>query len=260
MGSSSGTPRTRQRGFQRKMTMDQGNAQAAPRTPHFELRRCAFTLIELLVVIAIISLLVSILIPSLTKAKELAQKTVCQTQLQSIHMAFMFYADDNHEVVISNPRDPSNTANCDFNWPSYLTPYFDMRERDYSDPAQPWGRSWLNSPVPSIFHCPAAGKTDVSYALNFDVGWTVCNGPAWGYYLSEGEAHAAQSMRMGDAGGNWLLFSSMLYDSNMLARRHSDGGNYLFCDGHVEWVPAEMGIWTWCNSNYSISMLTGEWN
>ena len=39
--------------------------------------RRAFTLLELLIVLAILSLLVSVLIPSLQKAKELAREVIC---------------------------------------------------------------------------------------------------------------------------------------------------------------------------------------
>lgn len=56
--------------------------------------RGAFTLIELLVVIAIISLLVSILLPSLQQARHLAKGVVCQTNLRSIGTSIMFYAND----------------------------------------------------------------------------------------------------------------------------------------------------------------------
>ena len=61
-------------------------------------RRNGFTLIELLVVIAIISLLVSILIPSLAKARDLARRTVCAANLRSVGIAYQMYVQDHDGI------------------------------------------------------------------------------------------------------------------------------------------------------------------
>src|SRR5262244_2464565 len=55
----------------------------------------AFTLVELLVVIGVIALLISILLPTLGRAREAAMKTQCTSNLRQIHNALQLYANAN---------------------------------------------------------------------------------------------------------------------------------------------------------------------
>jgi prepilin-type N-terminal cleavage/methylation domain-containing protein len=57
--------------------------------------RRAFTLIELLTVMAIISLLISILMPALGRARELARRTVCLANLRAIGQGCITYSTSN---------------------------------------------------------------------------------------------------------------------------------------------------------------------
>ncbi|MBN2064547.1 MAG: type II secretion system protein [Sedimentisphaerales bacterium] len=117
----------------------------------------AFTLIELLVVITIIALLVSILMPSLNKAKQQATMAVCLSGQKQLMAAYIMYTSDNNDSMVrpwtQNGKlgdwvnDPINAAGTVMGDPRISTPEDEKRGIEK-------GALWKYYKDHNLVHCP----------------------------------------------------------------------------------------------------------
>lgn len=109
--------------------------------------RLGFTLIELLVVVAIIALLISILLPSLSSARESAKATVCAEHLHQIGLALNYYLDESKDMIPFVDGAKAGSGGCV------------SRESPFRQYHQIFNY-WRYMPELDIYRCPAAnGKT-----------------------------------------------------------------------------------------------------
>ena len=121
-------------------------ASSVPTSPSSR-RGGAFTLIELLVVVAVITILASLLMPTILSSMKSAQSSQCQSSLRQIHTAMMHYAKGSGMLIVPLGNYTTMSPHFDW-WPITLEPY----HRDAK-----------------VYTCSAMANAAIGYGQNYRV-------------------------------------------------------------------------------------------
>lgn len=124
------------------------------------MKRKGFTLIELLVVIAIIALLLSVITPSLRKAKDAAKMIMCANNQKQTLIGLFAYQADNDALYPPHPADRGNDTFSVLNYFNYYQHLTGEGVPANSRGAHYYLSSYL--PLVDVFACPLGRSKDLS--------------------------------------------------------------------------------------------------
>ena len=190
-------------------------------------KRNAFTLIELLVVIAIIAILAAILFPVFARARENARRSSCSSNLKQIGLGILQYTQDYDEKYPNQVISATPANNLHFGY--ILQPYLKSKQI-FLCPSAAGSTSDIKNPYPADTkdHIWTADATTPGGAFSGSYGM---NTPVEG--ISQAQVlNVVRTPMFFD--GAWPEASGSADPGIINARRHFDGSNLCYVDGHVK--------------------------
>ncbi len=213
-----------------------------------------FTLIEMIVVIAVIGVLMSLLLPALSGARNRAHASACQSNLRQFALAFQMYAQDHQDAILPN-RDGEAIPLGE----TWVEGWLGLPGPDATN-TQHLRRSLLGPYLggPELWRCPAprdptvigirqgrvrtlslnafmGSPVEVAHATTYQrVGDIVRPSPAEALVFVDERIDTINDASFGlqwnfeeKQPGNWVL-------RDKPSAEHGTGANLTFADGHVK--------------------------
>jgi prepilin-type N-terminal cleavage/methylation domain-containing protein/prepilin-type processing-associated H-X9-DG protein len=197
------------------------------RRNHF--RKSAFTLIELLVVIAIIAILAAILFPVFSRAREQARATSCASNLKQIGLGFMQYTQDYDGIYpLAGGAIKWDSPDGQMGWMQQINPYVKSKQL-YKCPSDTVANSEFSYFMSARAAYIAAGNNAAAtneMRIQYPSLFVIAGDADTRIFDVDDADKDDYSNNLIGAGTN----GSTAYDS----RRHLEGQNILFADGHVK--------------------------
>ena len=202
------------------------------------MRQKGFTLIELLVVIAIIAILAAMLFPVFARAREKARQASCQSNMKQLSLAALMYSNDYDEMYVSGyvDLDGAGFSAGDYSWRVMLMPYIRNVQLFQCPSFRPTGTRFGGV-------APDYGTVG-GYAMN-QVHWSLGITPAGAADAEIGDPCCVITFGESDSGGINDISAGIAHNAHggrrtgAGARRHNEGANYAFHDGHVKLLKAD---------------------